>query len=107
MAIAKVGSTGSSAGAIDYVLSENKEATKQPEILAGSFGTMAEIKQEFEIYNKLNTRVKNQATSYFGFIRFGRKSKNGKEDRICRKIARKTRFQKCSLSGRRASRQGI
>ena len=62
MAIAKVGSTGSSAGAIQYVLSENKESTKQPEILAGSFGTQAEIKQEFEIYNKLNTRVKNQAT---------------------------------------------
>jgi hypothetical protein len=61
MAIAKVGSTGSSAGAINYVLSEKKDATKQPEILAGSFGTMAEIKQEFEFYNKLNSRVKNQA----------------------------------------------
>jgi hypothetical protein len=62
MAIAKVGSTGSSAGAIAYVLRENKEATKQPEILAGSFGTQAEIKKEFEIYNQLNCRVKNQAT---------------------------------------------
>ena len=51
MAIAKVGSTGSSAGAIAYVLSENKEATKQPEILAGSFGTQAEMKKEVEIYN--------------------------------------------------------
>ena len=62
MAIAKIGSTGSSAGAINYVLSENKEETKQPEILAGSFGTMAEIKQEFEAYNKQNPRIKNQAT---------------------------------------------
>lgn len=62
MAIAKVGSTGSSAGAIAYVLRENKEATKQPEILAGSFGTQSEIKKEFEIYNQLNCRVKNQAT---------------------------------------------
>jgi hypothetical protein len=61
MAIAKVGSTGSSSGAINYVLSEKKDATKQPEILAGSFGTMAEIKQEFEFYNKLNPLVKNQA----------------------------------------------
>lgn len=62
MAIAKVGSAGKSAGAIAYVLSENKDATKEPEILAGSFGTASEIKKEFEVYNKLNTRVKNQAT---------------------------------------------
>lgn len=62
MAIAKVGSGGGSAGAIGYVLRENKEDSKKPEILAGSFGTEAEIKREFEIYNKLNKRVKNQAT---------------------------------------------
>ena len=62
MAIAKVGSAGGSAGAIGYVLRENKDKSKKPEILAGSFGTEAEIKREFEIYNKLNKRVKNQAT---------------------------------------------
>ena len=80
MAIAKVGSTGSSAGAIAYVLRENKEATKQPEILAGSFGTQAEIKKEFEIYNQLNSRRQKSGGAYFRFVRSGRKSQNGKED---------------------------
>ena len=62
MTIAKVGKSGKSAGAIAYVLSENRDGTKEPEILAGSFGTASEIKAEFEIYNKLNTRVRNQAS---------------------------------------------
>ena len=93
MAIAKVGSTGSSAGAIQYVLSENKEATKQPEILAGSFGTQAEIKQEFEIYNKLNTRVKNQASHISVSFAAGEKVKSEKKIEFAEKLLEKLDFK--------------
>lgn len=62
MAIASTGSSGSSAGAIGYVLGEDKSESKKPEVLAGSFGTAADIREDFEEYNKLNGRVKNQAT---------------------------------------------
>jgi hypothetical protein len=62
MAIASTGSSGSSAGAIGYVLSEDKSESKKPEVLAGSFGTAADIREDFEEYNKLNRRIKNQAT---------------------------------------------
>ncbi len=93
MAIAKVGSTGSSAGAIQYVLSENKEATKQPEILAGNFGTQAEIKKEFEIYNKLNTRVKNQATHISVWFALGEKVKTEKKIELAEKKIEKLDFK--------------
>jgi len=93
MAIAKVGSTGSSAGAIQYVLSENKEATKQPEILAGSFGTQAEIKKEFEIYNKLNTRVKNQAAHISVSFAAGEKVKTEKKIEFAEKLLEKLDFK--------------
>lgn len=93
MAIAKVGSTGKSAGAIAYVLSENKEATKQPEILAGSFGTQAEIKQEFEAYNKLNTRVKNQATHISISFALGERVKTEKKIEFAEKLLEKLDFK--------------
>ena len=93
MAIAKVGSTGSSAGAINYVLSENKEATKQPEILAGSFGTMAEIKQEFEAYNKLNSRVKNQASHISVSFALGERVKTEKKIELAEKLLEKLDFK--------------
>ena len=93
MAITKVGSTGSSAGAINYVLSENKEATKQPEILAGSFGTMAEIKQEFEIYNKLNSRVKNQASHISVSFALGERVKTEKKIEFAEKLLEKLDFK--------------
>src|SRR5215203_7359633 len=93
MAIAKVGSTGSSAGAIAYVLSENKDATKQPEILAGSFGTQAEIKREFEIYNKLNTRVKNQASHISVSFALGEKVKTEKKIELAEKLLEKLDFK--------------
>ena len=93
MAIAKVGSTGSSAGAINYVLSENKEATKQPEILAGSFGTMAEIKQEFEVYNKLNSRVKNQASHISVSFALGERVKTEKKIELAEKLLEKLDFK--------------
>ncbi len=93
MAIAKVGSTGSSAGAIAYVLSENKEATKQPEILAGSFGTQAEIKKEFEIYNNLNSRVKNQAAHISVSFALGEKVKTEKKIEFAEKLLEKLDFK--------------
>lgn len=93
MAIAKVGGTGSSAGAINYVLSENKDATKQPEILAGSFGTMAEIKQEFEAYNKLNSRVKNQAAHISVSFGLGEKVKTEKKIELAEKLLEKLDFK--------------
>ncbi len=93
MAIAKVGSTGSSAGAIQYVLSENKGANKQPEILAGSFGTQAEIKQEFEIYNKLNTRVRNQAAHISVSFAAGEKVKAEKKIEFAEKLLEKLDFK--------------
>lgn len=93
MAIAKVGSTGSSAGAINYVLSENKESTKQPEILAGSFGTKAEIKQEFEIYNKLNSRVKNQASHISVSFALGERVKTEKKIELAEKLLEKLDFK--------------
>ncbi len=93
MAIAKVGSTGSSAGAIAYVLSENKEATKQPEILAGSFGTQAEIKKEFESYNRLNCRVKNQATHISVSFASGEKVKAEKKIEFAEKLLEKLDFK--------------
>ncbi len=93
MAIAKVGSTGSSSGAINYVLSENKEATKQPEILAGSFGTMAEIKKEFDLYNKLNSRVKNQATHISVSFSPGEKVKTEKKIEFAEKLLEKLDFK--------------
>jgi hypothetical protein len=93
MAIAKVGSTGSSSGAINYVLSENKEATKQPEILAGSFGTMAEIKKEFDLYNKLNSRVKNQATHISVSFALGERVKAEKKIEFAEKLLEKLDFK--------------
>ncbi len=93
MAIAKVGSTGKSAGAIAYVLSENKEATKQPEILAGSFGTMAEIKKEFDLYNKLNSRVKNQAAHVSVSFALGEKVKTEKKIEFAEKLLEKLDFK--------------
>ena len=93
MAIAKVGSTGSSAGAIAYVLRENKEATKQPEILAGSFGTQAEIKKEFEIYNRLNCRVKNQATHISVSFALGERVKTEKKIELAEKLLEKLDFK--------------
>jgi hypothetical protein len=93
MAIAKVGSTGSSAGAIAYVLSENKESSKQPEILAGSFGTQAEIKKEFEIYNKLNTKVKNQATHISIAFAPGEKVAASKKIEFAEKLLEKLDFK--------------
>lgn len=93
MAIAKVGSTGSSAGAIAYVLSENRDATKQPEILAGSFGTQAEIKKEFEIYNRLNSRVKNQATHISVSFASGEKVKTEKKIEFAEKLLEKLDFK--------------
>lgn len=93
MAIAKVGSTGSSAGAIAYVLSENKEASKQPEILAGSFGTQAEIKKEFEIYNNLNPRVKNQATHISVSFAPGEKVRTEKKIEFAEKLLEKLDFK--------------
>jgi hypothetical protein len=93
MAITKVGSTGSSAGAINYVLSEKKDATKQPEILAGSFGTMAEIKQEFEAYNKLNSRVKNQATHISVSFSPEERVKNEKKIELAEKLLEKLDFK--------------
>ncbi len=93
MAIAKVGGTGSSAGAINYVLSENKEATKQPEILAGSFGTPAEIKQEFEAYNKQNPRIKNQATHISVSFALGERVKAEKKIELAEKLLEKLDFK--------------
>lgn len=93
MAIAKVGSTGSSAGAIAYVLSENKEASKQPEILAGSFGTQAEIKKEFEIYNQLNSRVKNQAAHISVSFALGECVKAEKKIEFAEKLLEKLDFK--------------
>lgn len=93
MAIAKVGSTGSSAGAINYVLSENKDATKQPEILAGSFGTMADIKKEFEAYNKLNSRVKNQATHISVSFSLGEHIETEKKIKFAEKLLAKLDFK--------------
>ena len=93
MAIAKVGSTGSSAGAIAYVLSENRDATKQPEILAGSFGTQAEIKKEFEIYNQLNSRVKNQATHISVSFALGECIKTEKKIEFAEKLLEKLDFK--------------
>ena len=94
MAIAKVGSTGSSAGAIAYVLRENKEATKQPEILAGSFGTQAEIKKEFESYNQLNCRVKNQATHISVSFASGERVKAEKKIELAEKLLEKLDFKR-------------
>ena len=93
MAIAKVGSTGTSAGAIAYVLRENEEATKQPEILAGSFGTQAEIKKEFEIYNQLNCRVKNQATHISVSFAMGERVKAEKKIELAEKLLEKLDFK--------------
>lgn len=93
MAIAKVGGTGSSAGAINYVLSENKEETKQPEILAGSFGTMAEIKHEFEAYNKQNPRIKNQATHISVSFSQGERVKTEKKIELAEKLLEKLDFK--------------
>lgn len=93
MAIAKVGGTGSSAGAINYVLSENKDETKQPEILAGSFGTMAEIKQEFEAYNKQNPRVKNQATHISISFAPGERVEAEKKIELAEKLLEKLDFK--------------
>ncbi len=93
MAIAKVGSIGSSAGAIAYVLSENKEATKQPEILAGSFDTQAEIKKEFEIYNRLNCRVKNQAAHISVSFATGERVKAEKKIEFAEKLLEKLDFK--------------
>ncbi len=93
MAIAKVGSTGKSAGAIAYVLSENKEATKQPEILAGSFGTVSEIKKEFELYNQLNSRVKNQATHISISFALGERVKAEKKIEFAEKLLEKLDFK--------------
>ena len=93
MAIAKVGSTGSSAGAIAYVLSENKESSKQPEILAGSFGTQSEIKKEFEIYNKLNCRVKNQASHISVSFALGERVKAEKKIEFAEKLLEKLDFK--------------
>lgn len=94
MAIAKVGSTGSSAGAIAYVLRENKEATKQPEILAGSFGTQAEIKKEFEIYNQLNSRVKNQVTHISVSFASGERVEAEKKIEFAEKLLEKLDFRR-------------
>lgn len=93
MAIAKIGGAGSSAGAINYVLSENKEETKQPEILAGSFGTMAEIKQEFEAYNKQNPRIKNQATHISVSFSQGERVKTEKKIELAEKLLEKLDFK--------------
>lgn len=93
MAIAKVGSTGSSAGAIAYVLRESRDATKQPEILAGSFGTQAEIKKEFEIYNQLNCRVKNQATHISVSFALGEKVEAEKKVEFAEKLLEKLDFK--------------
>lgn len=93
MAIAKVGSAGSSAGAIAYVLSENRDATKQPEILAGSFGTQAEIKKEFEIYNQLNCRVKNQAAHISVSFALGERVKAEKKIEFAEKLLEKLDFK--------------
>ncbi len=93
MAIAKVGNTGSSAGAIAYVLSENRDATKQPEILAGSFGTQSEIKKEFEIYNQLNCRVKNQAAHISISFALGEKVKTEKKIEFAEKLLEKLDFK--------------
>lgn len=93
MAIAKVGGTGSSAGAINYVLSENKDETKQPEILAGSFGTPAEIKQEFEAYNKQNSRIKNQATHISISFAFGERVNAEKKIELAEKLLEKLNFK--------------
>ena len=100
MAIAKVGSTGSSAGAINYVLSENKDFTKQPEIIAGSFGDMAEIKKEFELYNKLNSRVKNQASHISVSFALGEKVKREKKIELAGKLLEKLDFKKVSWNGK-------
>lgn len=94
MAIAKVGSTGSSAGAIAYVLRENKEANKQPEILAGSFGSQAEIKKEFESYNQLNCRVKNQATHISVSFALGERVKAEKKIEFAEKLLEKLDFKR-------------
>ena len=94
MAIAKVGSTGSSAGAIAYVLSENRDATKQPEILTGSFGTQAEIKKEFEIYNQLNSRVKNQAAHISVSFALGERVKAEKKIEFAEKLLEKLDFKR-------------
>lgn len=93
MAIAKVGGTGSSAGAINYVLSENKDETKQPEILAGSFGTMTEIKQEFEAYNKQNPRIKNQATHISISFSLGERVEAEKKIELAEKLLEKLDFK--------------
>lgn len=94
MAIAKVGSTGSSAGAISYVLSENRDATKQPEILVGSFGTQAEIKKEFEVYNQLNCRVKNQAAHISVSFALGEKVKAEKKIEFAERLLEKLDFKR-------------
>ena len=94
MAIAKVGSTGSSAGEIAYVLRENRDATKQPEILAGSFGTQAEIKKEFEIYNQLSCRVKNQATHISVSFAMGERVKAEKKIELAEKLLEKLDFKR-------------
>ncbi len=93
MAITKVGTTGSSAGAIAYVLSENKEVTKLPEILAGSFGTQAEIKKEFEVYNQLNSRVKNQAAHISVSFALGERVKAEKKIEFAEKLLEKLDFK--------------
>jgi Relaxase/Mobilisation nuclease domain len=61
MSITKVGKAKSSADAVEYVLKEEKNGEKQPEIIGGNIAgeTLQEVKDEFRDQEKLNFKVKN------------------------------------------------
>jgi Relaxase/Mobilisation nuclease domain len=64
MSITKVGKAKSSADAVEYVLKEEKNGEKQPEIIGGNIAgeTLQEVKDEFRDQEKLNFKVKNTVT---------------------------------------------
>lgn len=64
MSITKVGKAKSSSDAVDYILKEEKNGEKQPEIIGGNVAgsNSQEIKDEFREQEKLNFKVKNTVT---------------------------------------------
>jgi Relaxase/Mobilisation nuclease domain len=64
MSITKVGKAKSSSDAVEYVLKEEKNGEKQPEIIGGNVAgsKLQEIKDEFREQEKLNFKVKNTVT---------------------------------------------
>jgi len=60
-------------------------------------GTVAEIKREFEIYNKLNTRVKNQATHISISFAAGERVEAAKKIEFAEKLLEKLNFKNVSF----------